>query len=336
MTKKNPKITFVSFILSILIVIYHSDCKRAQNYINHDILYYSSEFISYIINLAVPTFFIISSALFYRNFTLNSYSSKVKSRIKSLLIPYLLWNTFYYILFLICSLMPFLNGRFNSTVDFDIINNVIGILNSQFTPLWFVKNLMIYTLVSPIIYLIISKIKIGVIFLLTIFTINLFHPFEYKSCLYWLPMYMFGALLGIHFKDLFFNYKFKSTRLTCLLILIIVCYAILNITYENRILLYIYRCLSPIAFWIIIDSFVNFGSIKIKDYYKYSFFIYANHFFLLTGIQKIIYLLNINQQVTFTICYFVIPPITIFLLILTASILEKKANHLFQISTGGR
>ena len=44
---------------------------------------------------AVPVFFIISGYLFFQNITefkKEAYSSKVKSRIRTLLIPYLLWN----------------------------------------------------------------------------------------------------------------------------------------------------------------------------------------------------------------------------------------------------
>ena len=57
-----------------------------------NILYFIQEAIC---RSAVPVFFIISGYLFFQNITefkKEAYSSKVKSRIRTLFIPYLLWN----------------------------------------------------------------------------------------------------------------------------------------------------------------------------------------------------------------------------------------------------
>ena len=48
------KISSLTFMLSIAIVIYHSDCKRAMHYISMDMLYYITEFCSAILNFVVP------------------------------------------------------------------------------------------------------------------------------------------------------------------------------------------------------------------------------------------------------------------------------------------
>lgn len=45
-------------------------------------------------------FFFISTFLLYRNLSRETIISKLKSRIFSLLIPYFLWNTLYFIVFL--------------------------------------------------------------------------------------------------------------------------------------------------------------------------------------------------------------------------------------------
>ena len=66
----SKKITLLNIILSLLIVIYHADCKRAISYDDIDIMFLISTAISTFINLAVPTFFLISSFLFYRNFAI--------------------------------------------------------------------------------------------------------------------------------------------------------------------------------------------------------------------------------------------------------------------------
>ena len=51
---------------------------------------------SQLAQIAVPGFFMISAYLFYRNFQLNSLFSKWRSRSRTILRPYLLWNSLYY------------------------------------------------------------------------------------------------------------------------------------------------------------------------------------------------------------------------------------------------
>ena len=47
--------------------------------------------------IAVPGFFMVSSYLFFRGFCWKKLLPKWRSRIRSLLLPYLLWNFLYYI-----------------------------------------------------------------------------------------------------------------------------------------------------------------------------------------------------------------------------------------------
>ena len=64
------KISSLTFMLSIAIVIYHSDCKRAMHYISMDMLYYITEFCSAILNFAVPCFFLISLFIDFQIFSI--------------------------------------------------------------------------------------------------------------------------------------------------------------------------------------------------------------------------------------------------------------------------
>ena len=47
--------------------------------------------------IAVPGFFLLSSYLFFRNFSWGKLTGKWKSRIFSVLIPYVVWNIIYYL-----------------------------------------------------------------------------------------------------------------------------------------------------------------------------------------------------------------------------------------------
>ena len=78
------KITTVSFIMSIVIVLFHS--YNIERYTDVNRVWQGSEyFISRIVgSLAVPMFFFMSSFLFFRNYSKKQIVNKYKSRLKAL------------------------------------------------------------------------------------------------------------------------------------------------------------------------------------------------------------------------------------------------------------
>lgn len=110
---------------------------------------------------AVPSFFFISGYLFFYKvevFTFDTYLYKIKRRIKSLLIPYLIWNTIaisyplslYF--FRGVALPDNLGDWLLYYWDADDIYNLP--LNY---PLWFVRDLMVVSVLSPLVYVLIKR-----------------------------------------------------------------------------------------------------------------------------------------------------------------------------------
>ena len=92
----SKKIVLLNWILTMLIVLLHGNpVIRFGLDMNTD----STIFIKLLFSacqVAVPLFFLISAILFYRTCTkFDDLKSKLRRRIKSLLIPYLLWNTLF-------------------------------------------------------------------------------------------------------------------------------------------------------------------------------------------------------------------------------------------------
>lgn len=332
----SKKITILNILLSLLIVIYHADCKRAISYNDKDILYVTTTAISTFINLAVPTFFLISSFLFYRNFTINLYFKKIKSRFRSLFIPYIIWNTFYCIAFILCNQLPFLEGKFNSYVVFDLKTNLIGIIMSDYTPLWFVRDLMIFVIFSPAIYYLMKNKIIGALSIIALFILNACIALPYEHMLYWTPIYFTGAYISIHYYKKVMTSQFISRKLLAFIIILFTVYIIALNLCKSPFLLFSYRFISPICFWILIDYIFNYKSIQIKPFFHYAFFIYANHFFLLTGLQKVWFMLFPKNEYTFAFAYFGIALITIIVLIYVAFFIQKRFNKAYYTLTGGR
>lgn len=123
-----------------------------------------------ITRVCVPLFFFIAGYLFFHGverFTPTLYLKKVKSRTRSLLIPYLCWGT---VAFLIESLGEILSGAATAKyIKTNIVlayyghllpttTDILDPYNVPFDyPLWFVRDLYVYVLLSPLIYYAIKK-----------------------------------------------------------------------------------------------------------------------------------------------------------------------------------
>ena len=131
-----------------------------------DILYFIQEAIC---RSAVPVFFIISGYLFFHNiseFKKDVYLSKVKSRIRTLLIPYLLWN----LLALIENLtkhLPMLSSVFpnihKQIIDINYFIGAFWVMPDGGCPIlypfWYIRDLMVLIVISPIIYIMVKKLR---------------------------------------------------------------------------------------------------------------------------------------------------------------------------------
>lgn len=167
------------------VVLIHSDFS--SNFadispIGETVMLWGSKFVA---GCCVPVFFILSGFLFFNNvdhFTGTVYLSKLRSRIRSLLIPYILWN-------IIAAAIFVFKVRVLGFPGYDIIvDNRINILNFikgfwnvkdgypfEFA-FWFILRLMIFVVASPIAWIMAynRKVIIAIFILLLIFNVNLY------------------------------------------------------------------------------------------------------------------------------------------------------------------
>src|SRR6185295_2439222 len=107
-----------------------------------------------IARIAAPIFFMISGLLFFLSydFTLQGIVSKFKSRLKSLVVPYLIWSVFGLILILSLQLIPWSKDFF--TKELIIHYSISKLLRTIFFDpipyqLWFIRDLFMLVIVSP-------------------------------------------------------------------------------------------------------------------------------------------------------------------------------------------
>lgn len=161
-------ITWLRFPLIFFIILLH--CYSVQKMEGNHNLYFKFiyPFSLWLGETGVPAFFFISGFLFFTS--KKSYSQKIKNRIRTLLIPYILWNLIilsFYLTSYFAGYPQNINGRIISSYGFiDYLRlfwdrgsydngNFVPLL----CPLWYIRNLMIMTVISPLLYLIIRYVR---------------------------------------------------------------------------------------------------------------------------------------------------------------------------------
>lgn len=103
---------------------------------------------------------------------------KIVSRMRTLLIPYLIWNTLYALFIIGLTRLGLIH---NSTIDGDIGGILLQLINAEFSPLWFVKYLMVFSLIAPFFYYLLRRKIVGIITIFIMVILNAFFIIQ-ESC----------------------------------------------------------------------------------------------------------------------------------------------------------
>lgn len=184
--------------------------------------------------IAIPLFFVISGFLFFVNveeFDILTYFNKLKKRFFSLFIPYLCWNTLFILfVFVIQWIHPEWTGEKMVITNFTVTDwlNAYWELSNGLIPLWYVRDLMIISLFTPIIYFVIKKTGILLPVLLGI--LYLMNEFKYTPGLGTRCSFLF--VLGSYFGIKNINFFALANKYS----------AILLVLYAVSIIFDIYLC----------------------------------------------------------------------------------------------
>lgn len=116
--------------------------------------------------VAVPLFFLLSGMLFFNGVTkVEQCFQKQKKRVRSLLIPYLLWNIIFVLWYVVLQNIPGVGGFINSDMVGKVMGGSLfnGIRELFWTPvafqLWFLRDLLFIVLLAPGLYYLIKYVK---------------------------------------------------------------------------------------------------------------------------------------------------------------------------------
>lgn len=160
-------ISWMRFPLIFMIVLLHCYCA-IDAHGHHDYFHWVYPFGLILGETGVPAFFFISGFLFF--FSSKSYSHKLQSRVHTLLIPYIFWNG----LILLTYLLLWLTGNSmmimgKSISDYDFVDYFRAFIDrgswdsGNGVPLlctyWYIRNLMVLCILSPVIFCGIKYLK---------------------------------------------------------------------------------------------------------------------------------------------------------------------------------
>ena len=326
----------VNSILAFLIVVHHSfNLNVDYNAPIKNIAWFIERYFYNLSECSVPVFFFISSLLFYRNYdgSMHIYLYKLKKRFKTLMIPYIIFNTFGYLKHII----------FGSSDKFFSLSNLIkSIVMSDTMPLWFIRELYIFIFLAPIIYLFKKNVKVGLLFSIVCSLLNVFGILKYRSFLYWVPIYLIGVYFS-EIKILRFNITIKKNTIPTWLFFLIFIFSPLflpNTTGKMKILgnfMFLLFRLYSVFVWIYIISSIESKTIKVKEYMKFSFWIYCVHFPIISLVTIVITKIMYGDSNFILIIRFIVTICLTFTISLILGMLIKKIMpKTWKLLNGGR
>ncbi len=341
------KKTIVTYILSVMIVLLHlstfanySEGKGIIQQIN-DVFYVV--FKETIVRVAVPAFFLISGALFFRDYTNENYLRKLKHRIHSLAIPYLIWNTVWMIFNIVAS-YSFLSDYFvgRDKYALSVPNVLLGIFHYQGLPaLWFIFDLMFFALLSPIINLLVSRKWLGtasIIALALLAQLGVLLPeqifFDGTAIIY----YTAGAFIGKHCQEWFSS---KSTKreiyvagAVCIVGMVYLYGAFCGWFPYPLICEVVLLSVMAVSLWRFLDPLTE--KIKHVDCMNESFMVYVLHGNLNSIITKLFFL-TLPKTPYFAIPNYILSAVFVLLLIrFICWFLKKYAMPVYRVVSGAR
>lgn len=301
-------------------------------YTIESLLFYAETIINQIENICVPFFFMISGYLLFRNFEMKNIVHKYSSRFFSLVVPYVLWCTIYYLFYFI--LIPAITGESGMGAGGVPMLGIPEYLwYSDFTVLWYVKYLILMMLPMPIYYFLFRITEKKWTYLLSICSFGILMALSMGILPCHIPYmraeFIIGCYLGMNGKRFVENVNKVKTYIGVVGFMLLMLWLLMGNTIGAM-----WRMAMCGTIWFALDVF------KIekepKEWMKISFFIYCAHELLLEVIEKI-WLIAAGKSIwAAAIDYFFTPVIVVTILVMSGSFMKKYTPGVWKVLNGGR
>ena len=297
--------------------------------------------------LRVPAFFLLAGYLFFRGVTprLASYQGKIRRRVDSLLVPYLFWNLALLALIAIGQAWPFWqahmsgNGapRIAAFEVRDFLNALLGLdgfpIAYQF---WFVRDLMVLVLLSPLIGLLIRHAAVAYIGALAL---------AWLASAWSLPglnpgpllFFSLGGALSLKDASLFRMDRHVGLLLPAYLFLSLVSVMPIDLPFRGEMQKITLLLGIPCVFWatrFLVHPRLDWMTVGLASS---SFLLFAMHEPLLSIVRKLAYLtVRPESSVALLLLYFIVPVLVLGIVVGVHRLAVKAAPRALSVVTGGR
>ena len=303
-------------------------------------------------SVCVPCFFLISGFLMFNQsiFSTFIYQKKLKSRYHSLLVPYLTWNFIGFLIFLV-KMHPALSSHFPSLNGFRVDIEVflmsfwdtnlpkdINIGGPIDFPLWYVRDLILLVLASPIIYWLIRKLKsvfvvlMGIVWFFNL-QLSIGIPLLSGQSLFFFPLGAYFAINRVDFAEI----AKKAWWAPFAFFIIAPVGAMVWSEPVCNLLPKAIIIIGCIAVFRMASYFLEKKQVKINTFLSNSsFFVFALHGLLITKMMNIaIKVVPSDAPGMGLLLFFVVPAITIVICLITYKLLLKLPS-VVKVLSGGR
>lgn len=325
---QKTRITVLNFLMTCVIVLFHCDLKKG------DIV---SSCISSLAALAMCFFFWVTALLLFRDLSFANYKTKILRRLKSLLIPYLLWELIFAVKDVI------LGGGLSAGKLLQSIFLLKGSLPDG--ALWYVYVVFWLAVISPVFLWIfkhkwLSDILLFVCVPATFFILNCtegFLTFEIEAAwlrrtIGYLGAYYYGAYYGYYVLNCS---ETQTVVLKKIVLCVVVCY-LLN-PFMPGVLTSCIICGMPLALFLISPM-----KESIKDWriFNLSFLVYAIHQPLVQVLRKRVDRVAVRLVSVPWVQSVIYYAISLFIVLLTATVIylvmKKLLPRVLKVLSGGR
>ncbi len=292
--------------------------------------------------IAVPLFFMMSGFFFFREvMTLGDFVPLIKKRVKTLLVPYFIVSLLGICFFIFLQSVPFAKKYFNNQLDLAPLALLkTWLLFPLPYQLWFLRNLFVLSLLSPLIYWIVKKGRIYTICVLTLAWLLITDLLLHNLILcFW--AFSFGAYCRIHRMELVSRHQMKPHSILFVLFWFaaVAVAMLVKLPGLDFVLSNLSIILGILAIWKIFDErFVSdiYGKPGVKYLKQFAFLVYLFHEPLLTIFIKILFSIGGISDFSSVIAYFLAPALSICLCVVIAISLKKYFIKGYQLVSGNR
>jgi fucose 4-O-acetylase-like acetyltransferase len=299
-----------------------------------------------ILKIRVPTFFFISGCLFFygKPFGTNTYTYKLKKRVRSLLVPYVLWNLFFVLIYLAVNVAR--PGTFEAKFGANL--SVSEGLYSIFyvpavSPFWFLRDLIIACLASPLIFLAIKYLRfyavviIGMLYVLSpALGIEEISGFS-LICIFF---FSFGAYFSIQGKNVLTSFAplWHWTYVLFPVIALILLTDNLTLSILPQSVMHLNYIIGMIAIWGLVSHGIANGKLRIVPaLWSATFFLYASHAIVIGRVTRGILYPNIpHTNIALIAAYVILFMVVVGICVGTYHLLHRFFPRFTAIICGNR